>query len=100
MGRRRRFIAKKRVLKNEGGSGPRTRKLNMGKLSSFEYNLKKILEDVETGGAIFGNIYSKSTNLGITEAKEYVEVLADDGNIERDKASELIELLNRFGTLR
>ena len=100
MSRRRRFIAKKRVFKNEGGSGPRTRKLNMGKLSSFEYQLKKILEDVETGGAIFGNVYSKSTNLGIAEAKEYVEALADEGNIEKDKASEIIGLLNKFGTLR
>lgn len=100
MGRRRRFIAKKRVLKNEGGSGPRTRKLNMGKLSSFEYQLKKILEDVGTGGAIFGNIYSKSTNLGITEAIKYVEALAEDGNIEKDKAGELIELLNNFSKFR
>ncbi len=72
----------------------------MGKLSSFEYDLKKVLKDVEVRGTIFGNIYSKSTNLGIAEAKEYVEALADEGNIERDKASEIIGLLNKFGTLR
>lgn len=100
MGRRRRFITKKRVLKNEGGGGPKKRKLNMGKLSTFEYQLKKVLEDVEAGSAIFGNVCSKSTNLGIAEAKKYAEALADDGNIERDKASEIIELLNRFSTLR
>ncbi len=100
MSRRRRFIAKKRVFKTEGGRGPRTRKLNMGKLSSVEYDLKKDLDDVEVRGTIFGNIFSKSTNIGIAEAKEYVEALADEGNIEKDKASEIIGLLNKFGTLR
>jgi hypothetical protein len=101
MGRRRRFTRKKGVFRNEGGGGrPKERKLNMGRLSSFEYSLKKILEGVEAGGAIFGNICSKSTNLGIAEAKQYVEVLADDGDIEKDKAGEIFELLNRFSTMR
>ena len=83
-----------------GGSTPSKRKLNMGKFSSFEYSLKKILEEVEARGTIFGNICSKATNLGIAEAKKYVEVLADDGDIERDKSDEIFELLNRFSTLR
>ena len=83
-----------------GRRGTRERKLNMGKFSSFEYSLKKILEEVEAGGTIFGNICSKATNLSIAEAKKYVEVLADDGEIERDKSDEIFELLNRFSTLR
>ena len=83
-----------------GGSTPSKRKLNMRKADSFEYNLKKILEEVEAGGTIFGNICSKATNLSIAEAKKYVEVLADDGDIERDKSDEIFELLNRFSTLR
>ncbi len=83
-----------------GRRGTRERKLNMGKFSSFEYSLKKILEEVEAGGTIFGNICSKATNLSIAEAKKYVEVLADDGDIERDKSDEIFELLNRFSTLR
>lgn len=72
----------------------------MGKLSSFEYQLKMALEDVEAGGTIFSNIYSKSSNIGIAEAIEYIETIVTDGNIEEDKASELIELLNRFSKFR
>jgi hypothetical protein len=72
----------------------------MGRAESFEYRLKKVLDGMEMGGTIFGNIGSKAANVGTAEAKKYVEVLADDGNIERDKASEILELLNRFSTLR
>jgi len=101
MGRRRRFTRQKGAPTNTGGgSRPRELKLNIGGLSSFEYRLKNILEDVEAGGTIFGNICSKANNLGIAEAKKYVEVLADDGDIEREKSGEILELLNTFSTLR
>lgn len=68
--------------------------------SSFEYELKQILKDVEMGTAIFGNVYSKANNIGIVEAEEYVEGIAGEGNIERDKADEIIGLLNRSGKMR
>ncbi|MEE8400680.1 MAG: hypothetical protein V3R86_00800 [Candidatus Hydrothermarchaeaceae archaeon] len=102
MGRRRRYTKKRGGHKNAGGGGssPRVRKLDMRKLSTFEYQLKKILEDVDSGSAIFGNVYSKSANMNIANAKEYVEILADDDSIQKDKASEIIELLNRFSTMR
>lgn len=101
MGRRRRYTKKRGGHKNGGGgSNPRVRKLDMRKLSTFEYQLKKVLEDVNSGSAIFGSVYSKSANMDIAHAKKYVEILEDDGNIEKDKASEIIELLNRFSTMR
>ena len=83
-----------------GGSTPPERKLNMRKADSFEFRLKNLLDGIEGSGTIFGNICSKATNLSIAEAKKYVEVLADDGDIERDKSDEIFELLNRFSTLR
>lgn len=100
MGRRRKYFKKNKTQNEGGGQGPKTRKLNMGKLDSFEYHLKNMLNGVEGKGTIFGNICSKSVNLGITEAKNYVEVLAQDGNIEQDKAAQIVELLNRYSRLR
>jgi hypothetical protein len=103
MGRRRKFTVKKRPYRKAAKTnqnGPRKRKLNMRKLSSFEYYLKLALEDVEAGGTIFGNIYSKSTNLGIDEARKYVDILVEDGNIDEDKAREVIDLLNKFSKFR
>jgi hypothetical protein len=102
MGRRRKYKARKRSTRRQTNNtgGPRKRKLNMRKLSSFEFYLKQALEEVEAGGTIFGNIYSKATNLGIDEAKTYVETLVDDGNIGEEKAGEIIELLNRFSKFR
>ncbi len=100
MGRRRRFIPKRGGPRRQSGSGPRKRKLNMRTSSSFEYELKQILADVEMGTAIFGNVYSKANNIGIAEAEEYVESIADEGNIERAKADEILGLLNRSGKMR
>jgi len=102
MGRRRRFISKRSggPRNIRAGGGPKKRKLAMGKLSTFEYLLKKALEDVEMGGTIFGNIYSKAANVGTEEAKQYVESITDDESIERDKADEIIGLLNRYSKMR
>jgi len=101
MSRRRRFTKKKGAVTNEGGGRrPRESKLNMGRLNSFEYRLKKILEDVEAGSTMFGNIRTKSANQGIKDAEQYVETLTDDGDIEKEKAGEILELLNRFSKMR
>ncbi len=101
MGRRRKYNKRRGGPKNEGGgSTPPERKLNMRKADGFEYSLKKILEEVEAGGTIFGNICSKSVNIGINETINYVEVLVEDSNIEKSKATEIVALLNRYSTLR
>lgn len=102
MGRRRRFISKRGggSKSSRASGGPKKRRLAMGQLSTFEYLLKKALEDVEMGGTIFGNIYSKAANVGTEEAKQYVESIADDESIERAKADEIIGLLNRYSKMR
>ena len=100
MGRRRRYNPKKNFRENGGGSGPKKRKLNLGKVSSFEFQLKRALEGVEAGAIIFGNVCSKSTNIGIAETIEYLEGLEEAGNLTTDKAGELIDLLKRFSRYR
>ncbi|NOZ76364.1 MAG: hypothetical protein GXO65_01505 [Euryarchaeota archaeon] len=103
MGRRRRFNPNKRRQRHHrhgGGGGPKTRKLHMGRAESFEYYLKKALEDVEAGGIIFGNLYSKATNLGVDEAQEYLDRLVEDGNMDKDKARAVSDLMKRFSKFR
>jgi hypothetical protein len=74
--------------------------LDMGKVSSFKFRLRKILEDVEGNDPIFANVNSKSVNLGITDAKLYIEDVVKQGNLKKDKADEIIELLDRFTKYR
>ena len=100
MGRRRRYSAKKNFRVNRGGSGPKKQKLNLGKVSTFEFQLKKALEGVEAGAIIFGNVCSKATNIGIAETIEYLEGIEEAGNLSEDKAEELIDLLKRFSRYR
>ena len=101
MGRRRKYSKRGGGHKNEGGGRtPPERKLNMGKADGFEFRLKNLLEGMEGSGTIFGNICSKSINVGIKEAISYVEALAEDSNIEMSKADEIVELLKRYSTLR
>ena len=101
MGRRRKYNKRRGGPKNEGGgSSPPERKLNMRKADGFEYRLKNLLDGIEGSGIIFGNICSKSINISTIEAKKYVEALRVDGNIESEKAAEIVELLNRYSRLR
>ncbi len=101
MGRRRKYNKRGGGPKNEGGgSTPPERRLNMRKSDGFEFRLKNSLEGIEGAGIIFGNICSKSINISIIEAKKYVEALREAGNLEIEKAAEIVELLNRYSTLR
>jgi hypothetical protein len=101
MGRRRKYNKRRGGPKNEGGgSTPPERKLNMRKADGFEFRLKNLLDGIEGSGTIFGNICSKSVNIGINETINYVEVLVEDSNIEKSKATEIVVLLNKYSTLR
>lgn len=74
--------------------------LDMGKHDSFKYRLRQVLEEVVGSEPILANINSKSTNLGIEKAKEYIETIVEEGSIGRDKADEIIDLLNRYTKYR
>ncbi len=101
MGRRRKYNSRRGSPKNEGGGRtPPERKLNMRIVDGFEFRLKKLLDGMEGSGIIFGNICSKSVNIGMDEAIDYVEVLVEDSNIEKSKATEIVALLDKYSTLR
>jgi len=104
MGRRRKPGVNKRKpyrrrRSNDSGVS-RKRMLDMGKHDSFKYRLRQVLEDVVGSEPILANINSKSTNLGIDNAKEYLETIVEEGSIERNKAEEIIELLHRYSKYR
>ncbi len=103
MGRRRKPGVKKKTYrrKQSNDSGvSRKRMLDMGKHDSFKYRLRQVLEDVVGCETILANINSKSTNLGIENAKEYIETIVVEGSIGREKADEIIDLLNRYTRYR
>ncbi len=103
MGRRRKISIKKRVRKRpikEHDTTSRKRMLNMGKHSSFKYQLKRTLDEVEGSEPIFANVNSKSINIGTDDAKKYIEDVVKQGKIEREKADEIIDLLDRFSKYR
>jgi hypothetical protein len=74
--------------------------LDMGNFSSFKYRLRKILEEMEGSEPIFANINSKSSNIGIDSTKKYIEDIVEHGTLKREKADEIIELLDRFSKYR
>ncbi|RMF89893.1 MAG: hypothetical protein D6733_05305 [Methanobacteriota archaeon] len=103
MARRRKISLKRRVRKNRSknkGHVPGRLMLDMGRSSSFRYRLRAILEDVEGSEPIFANINSKSANVGTASAKTYVEEMVTAGALKREKADEIIELLERFSKYR
>jgi len=101
MARRRKYVIRKggRKAKNKGGDNTRKTMLNMGRLESFEWNLKKMLDDLpnpENKGAILGSIRNKALNLGIEEAKDYIITKHEEEAFDENKANELLSLLDRY----
>jgi hypothetical protein len=74
--------------------------LDMGNHSSFKFRLRKILEGVDGGDIVFANVNSKSMNIGISEAKEYVEDKVEKEDLIKEKADEILALLERFSKYR
>jgi hypothetical protein len=68
--------------------------LDMGNFSSFKYRLRKILEEMEGSEPIL------SSNIGIDSTKKYIEDIVEHGTLKREKADEIIELLDRFSKYR
>ncbi len=105
MARRRKYTLKKGVKgpRKKNGNSIRKVMLNMARLDSFEWNLKKVLEGLpnpENKGAIFGSIRNKSINIGIEEAREYILSKQEEEAIDEDTSNELLALLDRFSKRR
>ncbi len=92
-----------RKTKKKGGVNTRKTMLNMGRIDSFEWNLKNILEGMENSenrGAVFGSIRNKAINLGIEESGDYVLEIEQDGVIAEEMSKDILDLLDRFSRRR
>ncbi len=74
--------------------------IDMGRLSSFKFYLKKTLEGVESGDTVYANILSKSSNVGIDEALKYIESQTEAGTLGKEKSAEVTQLVKRFTKFR
>ncbi len=72
----------------------------MGNISGFKFRLRNMLDGVEGGETIFANVNSKSTNIGIEEAKSYVHDSVTQGDLKKEKGDEILDLLKRYSKLR
>jgi|GEM_PF-6429191 len=103
MGRRRKISTTKKTrrnYKNKKRDGPRKLMIDMGRLDSFKFYLRKTLEGVESGDTVYANILSKSSNVGIDEAMKYIESQTEAGTLAAEKSTEVTQLVKRFTKYR
>ncbi|MBU7043086.1 MAG: hypothetical protein HXS47_05785 [Theionarchaea archaeon] len=80
----------------------RVRKLNMGRIDDFKWDLSHILDDMndENSSAVKGAIYAKASKIGVREAKDYIWEKQKEGILERDIALRLTRLLSKYSVYR
>lgn len=80
----------------------RVRKLNMGRIDDFKWDLSHILDDVndENASAVKGAIYAKASKIGVKEAKDYIWEKQREGTLEREVALRLTRLLSKYSVYR
>lgn len=72
----------------------------MGRMDDFRWELKKIVDKIEGGDTVFANVYSKASNIGIDETKEYINSQVKEGNIEKQVGLDITHLLMRYSKFR
>ncbi|GBE54994.1 MAG TPA: hypothetical protein ENH28_02365 [Euryarchaeota archaeon] len=99
--RRRRKFVKKRI--NKEGSAKKRRMLNMHRVDDFRYDLKQILSNMpeeDHRHPVFATIYSKASNLGINEARNYIKDKTEEEIIPEEMSEGILNLLYRYSRLR
>ncbi len=99
--RRRRKFVKKRI--NKEGSAKKRRMLNMHRVDDFRYDLQQILSNMpeeDHRRPVFATIYSKASNLGINEARNYVKDKTEEEIIPEEMSEGILNLLYRYSRLR
>ncbi len=99
--RRRRKFVKKRI--NKEGSAKKRRMLNMHRVDDFRYDLERILNNMpeeDHRRPVFATIYSKASNLGINEARNYVKDKTEEEIIPEEMSEGILNLLYRYSRLR
>jgi len=98
--RRRKFVRKRTKKK---GDVKKKRMLNMHRVDDFLYDLEHILKEMpveEHRRPVFATIYSKASNLGIDEAKKYVQEKTEEDIIPGEISEDILNLLHRYSRLR
>lgn len=102
---KRRKFKKKRFKRSKvnPGNTKRKRMLNMHGISTFNYELRNLLNKIPRESdrhPIFASIYSKASNIGIEEAEEFINTGVEEGIIPKGLSVELITLLNKHSRYR
>lgn len=105
MARRRKYTIKKgnKRPKKKARYTPKKRMLDMGRIDSFRWNLSNLLAGLpnpQDKGAIFANICTKSTNIGIDETEKYILNEKEREVIDDTMSERLLKLLDKFSRRR
>ncbi|NMC77320.1 MAG: hypothetical protein GYA60_08540 [Candidatus Methanofastidiosa archaeon] len=80
----------------------KTRKLNMGRVSDFKWDLNQVLNNLpeDKAGLIRGPLYAKASKIGVEEAKKFLKDKEEEGIIDKDIAFEILRVLTKYSKFR
>jgi len=82
----------------------RTVMLNLGRLTSFRYDIREIMAryEIETSAAssVMASVIAKGSRISIGSAMDYVREQEKAGTYPREVSDEICNLLDRFSKLR
>jgi hypothetical protein len=80
----------------------KTKKLNMGRVSDFKWDLNQVLNKLpeEKAGLIRGPLYAKASKIGVEEAKKFLKDKEDEGVIDKDIAMDILRVLTKYSKFR
>ncbi len=80
----------------------KTKKLNMGRVSDFKWDLNQVLNKMpeDKAGLIRGPLYAKASKIGFDEAKQFLKDKEDEGLIDTDIALDILRVLSKYSKFR
>ncbi|NMC61006.1 MAG: hypothetical protein GYA51_16740 [Candidatus Methanofastidiosa archaeon] len=80
----------------------KTRKLNMGRVSDFKWDLNQVLNKLpeDKAGLIRGPLYAKASKIGVEEAKKFLKDKEEEGIIDKEIGVELLRVLTKYSKFR
>jgi len=83
---------------------PRTAMLNLHRLGSFKYDLREILNaspmDKTAIPTVVANIIAKASRVSISETKDYIREIEQQGVVDKIAADDTCILLDRYSKWR
>lgn len=80
----------------------KTKKLNMGRVSDFKWDLNQVLSKIpeDKAGLIRGPLYAKASKIGVDEAKKFLKDKEDEGIIDKETALDILRVLSKYSKFR